>query len=179
MNVSSWISFIVKICGFFKSILWKNKNIVYINGNVKNLNVEEIRKLIVPSDSKYINCQSNKKNSISYYKNHFLKQKINLYQILRNCRDSSKITYCGFSSQMFSVFDGYVLGDTLNYNFIELKPNNDYYLFSEKKEFVKQDVKIDDSTKEINLIIETSYKIDANKILNNPIIKFDEQEPAE
>ena len=61
MNVSSWISFIVKICGFFKSILWKNKNIVYINGNVKNLNVEEIRKLIVPSDSKYINCQSNKR----------------------------------------------------------------------------------------------------------------------
>ena len=58
---------------------------------------------------------------------------------------------------MFSVFDGYVLGDTLNYNFIELKPNNEYYLFSEKKKFVKQDVKIDDSTEEINLIIETSY----------------------
>lgn len=178
MNVGSWISFIVKICGFIKSLHWKNKNIVYINGNVKNLNVEEIRKLIVPSDSKYINCQSNKNNSISSYKKHFLKQRIDLYQILRNCRDSSKITYCGFSSQMFSVFDGYVLGDTLNYNFIELKPNNEYYLFSEKKKFVKQDVKIDDSTEEINLIIETSYKIDTNKVLNNPIIKFDEQEPA-
>ena len=178
MDAGSWISLIVKFCGFIKSIFWKNKNIVYINGNVKNLNIEEIKGLIKPSDSKYINCQSNKNNSISSYKKHFLKQRIDLYQILRNCRDSSKITYCGFSSQMFSVFDGYVLGDTFNYNFIELRTNNKYYKVTEKKHFIRQNVEIDDTTGEINLIIETSYEIDTNKILNNPCVKFSEQEPS-
>ena len=136
------ISSFLKMIGFIKSLFWKNKNVVYINGNVKVLNVEKIRHLISPTDSKYINCQSKKSNKLFSYKWHFFKQKINLIQIVRNCMDSSKLTYCGFSSQMFSVFDGYILGDTLNYNFIELKANNQYYLIAKKINFQNLKLKL-------------------------------------
>lgn len=178
MDISTFLTLTEKVLGFFKSFFWKNKNIVYINSNVKNLNIESIRKLISPSNSKYINCQSEKRNSLKGYKRHFRKQKINLFQIIRNVRDASKITYCGFSSQMFSVFDGYVLGDTNNYDFIEIKNNNTYYLISEKRKNIQDKILLGDVKEEINLVIETSYQIDESKCLNNPTIKLDMQEPS-
>ncbi|MCR4660685.1 MAG: SAVED domain-containing protein, partial [Clostridia bacterium] len=119
-----------------------------------------------------------KKNSLKSYKRHFRKQKINLVQIIKNMRDASKITYCGFSSQMFSVFDGYILGDTNNYDFIEIKKNNSYYLISEKRKNIQDTIILDDYNQEINLVVETSYQIDESKCLNNPTIKLDMQEPT-
>ena len=97
-----------KIFAFILSKFWKNKNFVYINSNKKNLNIESIKSLVKPSDSKILNCQTNKTASIHSLKSHFVKNKIYLYQIQKNIRDNYTFYYCGFPSQMFSIYDGYV-----------------------------------------------------------------------
>lgn len=169
------LTIIQKLPGLIRSIFWKNKYIVYINSNVKNLNVEEIIPLITPSNSKYINCQSKKLNEVESLRKHYRKARINLYQILKNSRDSSKITYCGFASQMFSIYDGYILGDTLKTEFVDY--NGKFYKIHSNIKHVSKSIDIDDSGEEIDIIISTSYDIDLSKCVDAPKYVFDEKAP--
>ena len=171
------ISLIMKTWAFIKSIFWKNKHFVYINANKKNLNIETIKPLIQPSNSKILNCQTNKTVSIKSSKRHFLKNKIYLYQIQKNIRDNCSFYYCGFPSQMFSIYDGYILGNTHYPKFLELGANGKFYFVDFK--FKGKDIKVEEltNTEEINLVIESSYVIDKNKLKNCPTYFFDEKVP--
>ena len=171
------IKIIEKIFAFILSKFWKNKNFVYINANKKNLNIEDIKPLIKPTDSKILNCQSNKTISINSLRKHFIKSKMYLYQIQRNIRDNCSFYYCGFPSQMFSVYDGYILGNTKYPKFLELGKSNKFYSIDYKPN--NSETKIDNITEseEINLVIESSYSIDNNKLKKYPTYYFNEKAP--
>lgn len=126
MNINLDLNIIERLWALLKAFFWKNKNVVYIDSNVKNFNIEEGRFLIKPTDSKIINCQSKKSSSLKDLEIHFLKMRINLLQIIRNLRDSSKIIYCGFCSSMFSIYDGFRIGNNARFKLIDF--NNEYYL---------------------------------------------------
>lgn len=176
MNIDLGLNIFEKALSLIKTLFWKNKNIVYIDSNVKNLNIEEIRPLIKPSDSKIINCQSKKSSSLRDLNRHFLKMRINLFQILRNIRDSSNIIYCGFCSSMFSVFDGYQVGNNIQFHLIDFR--SEYYLIDSNALYLKkEDFIIDDSKEEINIVVSSSYSISESKIKNVPTYSFDILEP--
>lgn len=171
------INLIMKILAYIKSLFWKNKNFVFINANKKNLNIESIKSLITPSDSKILNCQTNKTASIKSAKIHFSKNKAYLYQIQKNIRDNCSFYYCGFPSQMFSIYDGYILGNTHYPKFLELGANEKFYSIDFKSKV--QDVQTEEmfDSEEINLIIETSYIIDEKKLKKCPTHSFKEKAP--
>ena len=160
-NIGLVLNVFGKIWGAIKCFFWRNKNIVYVNANVKNANLEEIKYLIKPSDSKYVNCQSQRKTGLRALKWHFWKMRISLFQIQRNVVDLSKFTYCGFASQMFSVYDGFILGNTMKYNFVDF--NGEYYPISStiKSKIAEWDLK--QPLDEVDLVISTSYEIDTRK----------------
>ena len=160
-NIGLALNIIGKIWGIIKSLLWRNKNIVYVNANVKSANLEKIRYHVQPSDSKYINCQSQRKPGIKKLKWHFLKMRISLFQIQRNVVDLSKITYCGFASQMFSVYDGFILGNTLQYNFVDF--DDEYYLITPFIENQSAGWNVIQNVDKVDLIVSTSYIIDPAK----------------
>lgn len=175
MNINLGLNIIERLWALLKAFFWKNKNIVYIDSNIKNFNIEEGRFLIKPTDSKIINCQSKKSSSLKDLKIHFLKIRINLLQIIRNLRDSSKIIYCGFCSSMFSIYDGFRIGNNARFKLIDF--NNEYYLIDVNILQNKNITKIDDTKKEINIVISSSYTISKSKIKNVPTYFFDESEP--
>lgn len=175
MNISLGLNIIGRLWASLKAIFRKNKNVVYIDSNVKNFNIEEGKALISPTDSKIINCQSKKSSSLKDLKMHFLKIRINLLQIMRNLNDSSNITYCGFCSSMFSVYDGFQIGNNIRVKLIDF--NSKYYLIDVNISYDKNIIQIDDSKKEINIVISSSYAISKSKIKNVPTYFFDVQEP--
>ena len=175
MEIKLGLTIIQKICAIFKSLFWKNKNVIYVNSNVKIFNIEESKYLVKPSDVKIINCQSKKSSSLKDLKRHFLIMRINLFQILRNLRESSKITYCGFCSTMFSIYDGYQIGNTTNFQLIDF--NKNYYLINDNIEYSSKKMSLDDSKKEINIVISSSYDISNLKIKDFPSYRFDIKEP--
>ena len=69
------IKLLEKTYAFISSKFWKNKNFVYVNSNKKNLNIESIKSLVKPSDSQFLNCQTNKTNSFHSLKNILQKAK--------------------------------------------------------------------------------------------------------
>lgn len=171
------INFIQKIIAYILSKFWKNKNFVYVNANKKNLNVESIKSRITPSDSKILNCQTNKTSSIYSSKKHFAKSKLYLYQIQKNIRDNCSFYYCGFPSQMFSIYDGYVLGNTHYPKFLELGTNEKFYSIDFKLKIKENKIEDILDYKEINLVIESSYIIDSTKLNNCPTYYFKEKAP--
>lgn len=160
-NIGLVLNVFGKIWGVIKCFFWRSKDIVYVNANVKNANLEEIKYHIKPSGSKYVNCQSQRKAGLRALKWHFLKMRMSLFQIQRNAVDLSKFTYCGFASQMFSVYDGFILGNTMKYNFVDF--NGEYYPISStiKSKIAEWDLK--QPLDEVDLVISTSYEIDTRK----------------
>ena len=177
VNMELKMKLFEKIFAFILSKFWKNKNFVYINSNKKNLNIESIKSLVKPSDSKILNCQTNKTASIHSLKSHFVKNKIYLYQIQKNIRDNYTFYYCGFPSQMFSIYDGYVLGNTQYPKFLELGSNEKFYSVDFKLKIKESETENVSDSEEINLVIETSYIIDKNKLKRFPTYYFKEKAP--
>ena len=105
------VSFIYKIWSFLKTILWKKENIIYINSNKKMQTKENIDEVIKTRKYKWVICESNIKLGYKFYNIHLIRMKKNLYDILRNSSDSNDLVYSGFVSPMFSVYDGYCIGD--------------------------------------------------------------------
>lgn len=174
MNADLVLNVVELLFRFAKLIFWKNMNVVYINSNVKPTNKEDLPK-ISPSNSKYVLCQSKKSSSVSSLRNHFCRMRVNLFQILKNVNNISNFTYGGFASQMFSIYDGYILGDTLKYNLLGY--NGDYYFIPFKPTHCVERYNIDDSMREINLVLSTSYEIDISKCKKIPTLIFNEQAP--
>lgn len=177
VNMELKIKLFEKIFAFILSMFWKNKNFVYINSNKKNLNIESIKPLVKPSDSKILNCQTNKTATIRSSKRHFAKSKIYLYQIQKNIRDNCIFYYCGFPSQMFSIYDGYILGNTQYPKFLELGANEKFYSVDFKLKIKESETENIFDSEEINLVIETSYMIDENKLKKYPTYYFKEKAP--
>ena len=176
MNAQMILDILGIIWAILKSLFWRNSNIVYVNSNVKAANLKQIAEKLSLEKYKCVNCQSKKKNGLRALKRHFRKMRISLYQIQRNIVDSSKITYCGFASQMFSIYDGYILGNTFQYRFIDF--NGKYYEFSPTiKDPVEQISLNGCNEEEVSLIISTSYDIDATKCLKNKQYVFYKKAP--
>lgn len=171
------IKLLEKTYAFISSKFWKNKNFVYVNSNKKNLNIESIKSLVKPSDSQFLNCQTNKTNSFHSLKKHFAKSKIYLYQIQKNIRDNSSFYYCGFPSQMLSIYDGYILGNIQYPKFLELGLNEKFYSVDFKLKIKESKTEIMVDSEEINLVIESSYIIDKNKLKKYPTYYFKEKAP--
>lgn len=171
------IKILEKAIAYISSKFWKNKNFIYINANKKICNIESIKALTTPSDLKFLNCQTNKTLSINSLKRHFIKTKGCLYQIQRNLSDNCSFYYCGFPSQMFSVYDGYILGNTHYPKFLEQGKNEKFYSIDFKLKI--KESKIEDilDFEEINLVIESSYNIDVNKLKKYPTYYFKEKAP--
>lgn len=170
------IEFIIKIFSFLARRFWKNKNIVFCNSNVKNCNIEELRPFIQPSDAKIVKVQT-RGRGIKGFKWHFTLMRIKLMIIKYNMGDMCQVYHCGFASQMFAVYDGYTLGNTNTYNFIDY--DNAYYKI-ERVRFVEDNsnCNIPKESEEINLIVETSYDIDKSKCNNCYSIEMHDKAPA-
>lgn len=108
--------------------------------------------------------------------------KVCITQVIRNSRNSTNITYCGFVSQMFSIFDGYSLGNTLNYGFVDYSDTY-YKIDAKKRQLINQNKskRNDENVSEINLIIETSYVINKKHLPKPklPTFIFDKKAPKE
>ncbi len=167
------LNIIGKIIAFFKRIFWKNNNVIYINSNKKVFDKENIDKNISTRKRKWISCQTISKSGIKYYKTHLFKMKLNLFNILRNCNDDVSIVYAGYVSPMFAAYDGYCLGDTRKYTFIDtLQKNSESYCINYTKNFSKKKVSILKNNTEINIKICCTNVIDNKKCLNNLSFKY-------
>lgn len=92
--------------------------------------------------------------------------KFDLYQIQRNLNDSPKITYAGYASVPFAIYDGYCLGDNHSYQFFDTTKNkNETYKieFSKKRKSTNKFEIM--KVQEVDLLISSSYKVD-NKFAN-------------
>lgn len=175
MSVELGLNIFQKLWVIIKSFFWKNTDIMYINSNVKIFNIKDAKYLVRSSNVKIINCQSKKSITLNDLRKHFLKSRLNLFQILRNLQESSLITYCGFCSSMFGVYDGFKIGNTFKFQLIDY--NNKYYSINENLKYKDHFISIDDSKKEINIIISSSYDISKNKVQSVPTYSFDKKGP--
>lgn len=154
------LSFIYKIWSFLKTLLWKKENIIYINSNKKIQRKDNIDEVVKTRKYKWVTCESNTKLGYKFYKMHLLKMKKSLYDILRNSSDSNDLVYSGFVSPMFSVYDGYCIGDARKITFVDLdsgssKPYKVLYEKNYKKEDLDGSFKKDTA----NIIFECTCDI--------------------
>lgn len=154
------ISVIYKIYSFYKTLFWKSENIIYINSNKKRQNKDNIDNVGIKTRKyKWLICESNTKLGYKFYKIHLLKMKHKLYDILRNSSESNQLIYSGFVSPMFSVYDGYCIGDTRSIIFVDMDSGtSEPYKIEYKKEFMKKELNIVNNNI-INIAFECSYDI--------------------
>lgn len=69
------ISLLFKLFSFFKTLLWKNPDIVYINSNKKFQNKRNVDEVTQTLDYKWILCESNTKLGYKFYNSHLRKMK--------------------------------------------------------------------------------------------------------
>ena len=154
------IIWIKKIIAIIKTIFWKNPNIIYINSNKKKFDKGDVDSHVEVRNRKWVLCQTDSKLGFKFEKHHFKKMKFCLFQILRNCSDVTSIVYAGYVSPMFAICDGYCLGDSRNYVFVDTrKSKSESYEIRYKKKFIKQDIDFDYSSEEINVLVNSSSDI--------------------
>lgn len=169
------ITLIIKILGKLYSLIINCTRVIYISSNVKILNKNDIENKITKFENKiFIENQKIDCNKLKKYKKHHFFQKILLHAITLKLKKFKDIIYCGYSSQMFSIYDGYVLSNINKYHFLEYN-NRNYYLIDYKNINQKRKIDIDFSKNEINLIISTSYNINIDDCKNVPNIIFDKK----
>lgn len=166
------LDFLGKIIAIIKRITWKNNNVIYINSNKKIFDKENIDNKIPTRKYEWISCQTISKLGIKLYRIHLFKMKINLFNIMRNCTDDANIVYSGYVSPMFAAYDGYCLGDTRKYTFVDtLQKNSKPYVVNYTKNFSKHKIFIPDENLEINIKVCCTNSINDDKCLNN--LSFD------
>lgn len=139
MNID--VSVLYKIWSFLKTLFWKKENVIYINSNKKIQRKDNIDEVVKTRKYKWIVCESNTKLGYKFYKIHLLKMKRSLYDILRNSSDSNDLVYSGFVSPMFSVYDGYCIGDARKITFVDLDSNSSKpYKILYEKNYVKNNL---------------------------------------
>ncbi len=105
---------------------------------------------------------------------HFTKMKYYLWGIKKYIENNkSYIIYGGFPMVPFAVYDGFVLNDTYSYKFLDFS-GDEYKLinFNPKSSFRSERQLLSVNTREINVVIGTSYQITDEKILNNSFQTF-------
>lgn len=169
------ISLLFKLFSFFKTLLWKNPDIVYINSNKKFQNKRNVDEVTQTLDYKWILCESNTKLGYKFYNSHLRKMKYSLYNIIRNSSNNSNLIYSGFTSPMFAAFDGYCLGDVRKYCFVDLNSSNSRpYKIEYTKKYIKTDNVKKPISKEVSIIYSCSS--DIIKIpLNGDVYEFSEK----
>ena len=118
------VSLCYKAFSFLKGLFWKNENIIYINSNKKRQGKEIIDAITGTMKYKWLVCETDAKSPLKLYNIHLLKMEKHLYDIYRNSSDSGELIYSGFVSPMFSVYDGYRIGDARKITFIDLDSLN-------------------------------------------------------
>lgn len=154
------VSFIYKIWSIFKTIFWKEENIIYINSNKKMQRKDNVDEVIKTRKYKWIICESNTKLGYKFYKMHLLRMKKSLYDILRNSSDSNDLVYSGFVSPMFSIYDGYCIGDARKITFVDIDSgtSNPYKILYEKN-YKKHDLTNVINKETVNIIFECTCDI--------------------
>lgn len=167
LNVLQWI--VASIRSLHKI---KTRNILYINANKKTITESQLKSVISQYDDfSQVFAISNKPTNFRKYKLHFLKQRYSLFRILRNMQKIETISYSGMVSTPLSVFDGYILGDTHAYDFYDMNSqNNNLYKISYQKnrQKGKYPFSIPEGTKEVCLVIDTSYRVSKEAIKDCP-----------
>ena len=168
-NVLEGLSIAVKAFAWIKSLLWKNKNIIYLNSNKKQCNFDEIcsSRCINPNGAKVISISKAFPTRYKLYKTHFRKMQYNLYQIKRNLSSNNNFVYGGFVSPMFAVFDGMQIGNNVKVTFVCYDNNNNsYYPIDYHRKSSNSPAGVDFGGfkgHEINIVISSTYKIDSSK----------------
>ena len=156
------VSVLYKILSYFKTLLWKNNKIIYINSNKKIQCKDNIDSLTKTNDYQWVICQFSYKGKFNFnnYKIHFFKMRKHLYDISRNSKNFNELTYSGFVSPMFAVFDGYILGDNKKYCFIDCGSDDSHpYKINYSKNNKKTKVSNKPSTDIVNVIFACSFDI--------------------
>lgn len=160
MNID--VSLIYKIFSAIKTIFWRNAKIIYINSNKKIQSKESIDLLTGTKNYHWINCQSHFKGGfkLKNYKFHLLRMKRHLYDISRNLDETNCLTYSGFVSPMFAAYDGFCLGDNINYSFIDCDSGNSTaYKINYSKNLKETPALEKPSTKLVNVLFCCGHEI--------------------
>lgn len=168
---------VIKMAAFLKSLFWKNKNLIYINSTKKIFDHSGIDNQQATKNAQSIfNESKTNKIGFNFVKIHFAKMKFHLYQIQRNINYSPQITYAGYASVPFAVFDGYCLGDNHSYHFFDTTKNENetYKIVFSKKRIEDNKFTILES-EEVDLIISSSFKVDRKFAKNGNVYDFDNQ----
>src|SRR5690554_2314376 len=158
------ISVMLKIIGYLFSLFWKKKDLLYINSTKKIFDTTGIDKLIPTKGVKFLVVE-NKTHKIGFkfVKNHFRKMKISLYQIQRNISETSKISYAGYASVPFAVFDGHCLGDNRDYQLFDTTKNkNKMYKIEFSKKRIQNNTFEKINSAEVDLFVSSSFQVDNN-----------------
>lgn len=159
------VSLIYKVISCIKTLRWNNPDIIYVDSNKKRQNKRFIDAVASTFGCKWVLCESNTKLGYKHYKCHLLKMKHSLYDILRNTSNSNKLIYSGFASPMFAAFDGYCLGDTRKYTFVDLNScNSKPYKIEYNKKYIKRNLTEKPNSKIVNVIYSCTADIDASSI---------------
>lgn len=105
---------------------------------------------------------------------HFQKMKYYLWGIKKHIENNkSYIIYGGFPMVPFAIYDGFVLNDTYSYKILDFC-DGEYKLinFFPKRSFKIEQEPVTIYSREINLVIDTSYEITDEKILNSNLQTF-------
>lgn len=165
------IGLIYKVISYIKTLRWNNPDIIYVDSNKKRQNKRFIDEVTSTLDCKWVLCESNTKLGYKYYKYHLLKMKHSLYNILRNISNSNKLIYSGFASPMFAAFDGYCLGDTRKYTFVDLNSSNSKpYKIEYNKKYIKRNLPEKPNSKIVNVIYSCTTDVDASSISGDKYI---------
>ena len=151
---------ITKIIAAITTLFWKNSEIIYIDSNIKVFDIGNIDEKTKTRNKRIVNCQTISKLGNKKDMCHLFKMKFHLFQILKNCTESANIVYCGYASPMFSIYDGYCLGDNRNYTFIDTRRDKNLtYMIDYKKKYTRCRIDFDYSAEEINILVSSSFTI--------------------
>mgnify|MGYP007092466543 CR=1 FL=1 len=145
----------------------RNNKIIYINSNKKIQCKDNIDSLTKTNDYQWVICQFSYKGKFNFnnYKIHFFKMRKHLYDLSRNSKNFNELTYSGFVSPMFAIFDGYIIGDNKKYCFIDCGSDNSHpYKINYSKSNKKIKVSNKPSTDIVNVIFACSFDIKMTNI---------------
>lgn len=168
------VNIFVKVIQIVLAFFWKKSNVIYINSNKKIFDQGALDDIKSTKKTKWlINEAKTLKLGYAFNKVHFAKMKRQLYQISRNLEYKPQISYGGYVSTPFAIFDGYCLGDNHKYIFFDTTKNTGkMYKIEFKKNRKKTNTfNIISNAAEVDLIISSSFPI--NTEITRSINKFE------
>lgn len=169
------INFILALLQRVKALFWRNNDIIYLNSNKKIFDFESIDSTRSINKTKIIDNQRTRKNyGFRYAKWHFFRMRILLYQMRLNLKYNPQITYTGYVSTPFAIYDGYIFGDNHNYTFYDTSKNagKPYKVLFNKLRKKQNIFNIPQGIQEFNLLISSSFNINKSFLNGKPYEEF-------